>query len=117
MEKRRFSRIGISEKGIITADNITVEADVLDISLKGALIRPDKPVDCRQGNKWSICLHLGGSDVVMQFTAEVVHVRDDVIGVKFVETDLDTMTHLRNLMEARTMDPEQVRNELDFLID
>jgi c-di-GMP-binding flagellar brake protein YcgR len=117
MEKRRFSRIGVSEKSTISCNNLTVEADLLDISLKGALIRPEKAVDCRQGDRWSLCLHLSGSGIVMQFTAEVIHVRHDLIGVKFVETDLDTMTHLRNLMEARTMDPEQVRNELNFLID
>jgi hypothetical protein len=52
----------------------------------------------------------------MQFIAEVMHVRGDLVGVKFVETDLDTMIHLRNLMEARTMDPDQVRNELNFLV-
>jgi hypothetical protein len=117
MEKRRFSRIKVSEKSIITRNNQSVEADLLDISLKGAMIRTEKPLDCGQGNRWSLIHRLSGSDIVMQFTAEVVHVRGDVVGVKFVETDLDTMIHLRNLLEARTMDPEQVRNELDFLID
>ncbi|HKZ16378.1 MAG TPA: PilZ domain-containing protein [Geobacteraceae bacterium] len=116
MQNRRFSRIKVSEKIIITCNNHTVEADLLDISLKGALVRIEKPVDCQRGNKWSLSLRLSGSDIIMQFIAEVMHVRGDLVGVKFVETDLDTMIHLRNLMEARTMDPDQVRNELNFLV-
>jgi hypothetical protein len=31
--------------------------------------------------------------------------------------DLDTMIHLRSLMEARTVNPEQVRHELSFLME
>ena len=117
MEKRRFSRICLSEKSFVEYGDNTMAVELMDISLKGALLRFDQPVACRQGDNWRLSFNLGGSDIVMKFKAEVVHVRIDLVGVKFVETDLDTMIHLRNLMEARTMDHEQVRHELDFLID
>ncbi len=117
MTTRRFSRVSFAEKSIVQFGDCSFEVDLLDISLKGALVRFGNAVDCRQGDRWRLSFQLGDSDIVMQFTTEVAHARDNLVGVKFIETDLDTMIHLRNLMEARTMDPEQVRSELDYLVD
>lgn len=117
MGKRRFSRVSFAEKSIIEFQGSSFDVDILNISLKGALVQLADGFTCRQGDNWKLSFQLGNSDIVMEFMAVVVHTSGSQAGVKFLETDLNTMIHLRNLMEARTMDPEKVRGELDFLIE
>jgi hypothetical protein len=117
MEKRRFSRVGLAEKSIVEYNGRSFEADLEDISLKGALLRFPEEASCKLDDKLDISFLLGGSDIPMRFSAAVVHVRNDMVGVKFVETSLETMIHLRGLMEARTLDPDRIKNELAFLVD
>lgn len=117
MKKRRFSRVSFAEKSIVESGGSIFEVDILNISLKGALVQFMEAVNCQCGDCWKLSFHLGNSDIKMEFKAVVVHASGNLAGVKFMETDLNTMIHLRNLMEARTMDPDKVRNELDFLIE
>jgi hypothetical protein len=115
--KRRFSRVKCIEKSIVETDSGPREVMLHDISLKGALVEIGSDLPVREGERWKLLFQLDHSDVVLQFEAEVVHCRENLAGVKFVEMDLDTMIHLRSLMEARTVNPEQVRHELSFLMD
>jgi len=117
VEKRRFSRVSFAEKSIIEFQGSSFEVDILNISLKGALVQLGGEFNCRRGDNWKLSFHLGNSDIILEFMAVVVHTSGIQAGVKFLETDLNTMIHLRNLMEVRTMDPEKVRGELDFLIE
>ncbi len=117
MEKRRFSRVSFAEKSIVEFEGASFEVTLHNISLKGALVELGEGFSCRPGDSWRLTFHLGNTEVKMEFRAVVVHVDGNLAGVKFVETELNTMIHLRNLMETRTMDPEKVRRELDFLIE
>ncbi len=117
MDKRRFSRVGFAEKSIIEHDGHSFDVSLVDISLKGAMVSYGNEIKCSRGDRWKLSFLLGGSDIPMQFSTEVVHVHDNLAGVKFIETDLETMIHLRGLMEARTLDPDKVQSELAFLID
>lgn len=115
--QRRFSRIKCIEKSIVETDSRTVQVQLLDISLKGALIEHPQDLAVQRGNRWKLLFRLDSSDIVLQFGTEVVHCSGTHAGVKFIETDLDTMIHLRSLIEARSVNPEQVKHELSFLTD
>jgi hypothetical protein len=93
------------------------EVTLLDISLRGALVEHDAALPVTKGDHWKLIFQLDHSDIVLEFGVEVIHSRENLAGVKFVEVDLDTMIHLRSLMEARTVNPDQVRYELEFLLD
>ena len=114
---RRFSRVKCVEKSIVETASGPCEVRLLDISLKGALIEHDPALPVTKGDRWKLLFQLDHSDIVLEFGVEVVHCRENLAGVKFVEVDLDTMIHLRSLMEARTVNPDQVRYELEFLLD
>lgn len=116
-EKRRFSRIKCVEKCSVETGSGTIEVDLLDISLKGALVEHPPGLAAGPGDSWKLSFRLNQSEIVLRFDARVVHCRGNLAGVKFVEMDLDTMVHLRSLMEARTADPDQVREELGFFVD
>jgi hypothetical protein len=116
-KKRRFSRVKCIEKSIVETASGPREVILHDISLRGALVEFGSDLSVREGDRWKLLFQLDHSDIVLQFEAEVIHCRDTLAGVKFIEMDLDTMIHLRSLMEARTVNPDQVRHELSFLLD
>jgi len=115
--QRRFSRVKCVEKCIVDTGSGTVEVMLHDISLKGALVEHAGDLSIEIGDRWKLFFQLNHSDIILQFDVQVVHCRDNQAGVKFIEMDLDTMIHLRSLMEARTVNPEQVRHELAFLME
>jgi hypothetical protein len=81
------------------------------------LVEFETDIAIEKGDTLQLTFHLGNTEIILQFRTEVVHCHKNRVGMKFVETDLDTMIHLRSLIEARTMDPEKVRDELGFLIE
>jgi hypothetical protein len=117
MEKRRFSRIEFEEKCVVEGGGNTIEARLLNVSLKGALIEFDGEIAFQMGERCRLSFNLGNADFYLEFMVEIVHCSDSLAGVRFVEADLNTMIHLRNLLEARTGDPLLVKRELDYFVD
>jgi hypothetical protein len=116
-EKRRFRRIECLENCSVSGQKGLFSVKLLDISLKGALIEFEGEVPLEDGEAASVCLQLSNSDVKLTFETQVVHHHGRLAGVKFMEMDLDTMIHLRGLMEARTMDPELLHKEIAFFVE
>jgi len=115
--RRRFSRIKCVEKSTVETGLGTSEVDLLEISLKGALVEHPADFPVGPGDDWKLSFRLNQSEIVLRFKARVIYCRGNLAGVKFVEMDLDTMIHLRSLMEARTANPDQVRDELAFFAE
>ena len=116
-EMRRFSRVNFDAESFVEFAGVHEKAHLMDISLRGALIAAGDYPPVKLGDPCKLDIHLDGCDVVLRFEAQVVHMEDDAIGLKFVREDLDTMIHLRRLMEFNTSDPDEIRRELGFLID
>jgi c-di-GMP-binding flagellar brake protein YcgR len=116
-DKRRFNRVTCEEKLLVCFDGSSARAQLLDISLKGALVEFENDVSFQLGDILDITLTLDNSDIVLQFESKVIHRNNNLAGVKFIRIDLDSMIHLRSFIEARTMDPEQVIREFDYFSD
>jgi hypothetical protein len=117
VDGRNFSNIKFEEKCTVEFDACSIEASLVNISLKGATVKFGDDTVFRQGEGLRLSFYLGNLDCLLRFRAEVVHSCGNFAGIRFVETDVDTMIHLRNLLEARTADPEQVKRELDLLAE
>jgi len=115
-EKRQFTRIVCKMNVWVQLDDmIIVEANNLNISLKGAFFELADYCVFRKGDKWQLTFILPNSDIKLQFKTEVIHSTGKIVGVKFVPIDAETMIHLKNLMIDRTSSPEQVERELALL--
>lgn len=114
-EQRHFQRVPFATESTIEFGGKQHGAEVVDICLKGALLKLSGPPQCRRGDTCTVSIVLDNSDIVVQFEAEVAHLRDQFLGVKLQKIDIDSMIHLRNIVELNTADPDQVRKELSFL--
>ena len=68
-EKRYFSRINFKAHSKIEFDNNGYEGDLLDISLKGALLSFKGPVPLKMKDCCTLIIHLHSSDIKLIFDA------------------------------------------------
>jgi hypothetical protein len=112
MDERRFRRIPFEAEMQIAVGNHSWSCQLLDIALKGALLESAVPLPLALGTVASLSLPLPGSAIVLAFEAELAHREGNRFGFKFLHENLETLTHLRTLLELNTGDPEGVRSEL-----
>jgi PilZ domain-containing protein len=115
-EHRLFHRISFAVKTDIEISGKSCEAALVDISLKGALVTFPHELHPERGLPCQLTIHLDGSDIKLIISGEVVHTQENVTGIKFTLIDLDSMIHLRRLLELNTANAAQVRSELSSLI-
>lgn len=108
-EQRRFKRIPFDMPGRIV-DTTTVR--VIDVSLKGALIAKPPNWKGSKGDSISIELPLDSGEAVIRMDMRVAHIEAERIGLACEYIDLDSITHLRRLVELNIGDDELLQREL-----
>lgn len=114
-EQRHFQRVPFATSSTVAFRGERHDAEVVDISLKGALLNLPVLPEVQRGDVCTVAIALSNSDIVIEFEAEVAHLRAPLLGVKLLKIDIDSMIHLRNIVELNTANPDQVRKELSFL--
>jgi hypothetical protein len=113
-EQRRFSRISLDVKATLKDANHTWETDLLDISLHGALIKVPGTFETNEAQRYQLVVHLeGGPDICMD--VQIAHREEHELGLDCLDIDVDSITHLRRLVELNLGDPELLERELSAL--
>lgn len=116
MENRRlFTRVLFSIKAILEVDDTNYPVSILDISLNGVLVTLPKSKQSFKNKEGTLSFSLldGESEVVMQVI--IVHEDDDEVGLQCHSIDIDSISHLRRLIELNLGDDEQINKELSQL--
>ncbi len=82
------------------------DCETENLSTKGVLVLGI--TDRAEGDPCDIILHLTGTrdDISLTMQGEVVRLEEEGIGIRFVEIDLDSYTHLRNIIYYNADDPD-----------
>lgn len=115
-ERRNFSRVKFQSECYLTFEDKKIAGTLVDLSLKGALILNDKQLDVNSGDSCTFNFSLDGAGFELNFNATLVYYKGGQLGVKFGNIDLESMIHLRRLVELNTGDSNKVQDELFFLI-
>lgn len=117
MEQRRhFSRVLFKARATLSDNANAVPCEVLDLSLKGALVRVADAPAWRPESTCRLDLALdSGQEVSIRIDAQVAHREGQVIGLHCVAIDLDSITHLRRLVELNLGDDAVLQRELSAL--
>jgi hypothetical protein len=123
--RRRFSRIHFDTPGRLAfqvgGKERECAVEILDLSLKGALVKSDASTGLAIGMNCTLEVGLNDTDNDdapegnIYMSAEIAHVRDTDIGLRCIEIDLDSITHLRRLIELNLGDESLLARELDKL--
>jgi hypothetical protein len=114
-DRRRFWRAVFHADVQLVVGAATLEAEVLDISLKGALVDLRGPWNARLGDGCRLTLNLGGDTIITMETV-VAHIAGARIGLRCTDIDIDSITHLRRLVELNAGDPALLDRELAALV-
>lgn len=117
-ERRKYSRIAFHSPARLVFPDRTLDVLVVDLSLKGALIRlpPAQSIE-----NYSVCMlhvHLNEGEINdnISMEARVAHCNGEQAGLLCLTIDIDSVTHLRRLVELNLGDTDLLERELSHLI-
>ncbi len=113
--RRQFSRVLFQADARMLLEGVPIPVRVIDISLHGALVRLGASVRPLPGTPCVLELALGEGETAIRMKAEVAHGENDNLGLICREIDLDSMTHLRRLVELNLGDESLLDRELGAL--
>ncbi len=94
-----------SEKGEV------ISKKAKNICLKGLYVLSEQKPSI--GEICNINMKLrGGEDIVLRFKGKVLRHDKDGFVVYFIATDLDSLSHLKNILSYSSGDPERIEQEL-----
>lgn len=91
------------------------ETRLLDISLMGALLQRPASYTPEPGNTCSVEIMLGPAGPLIAMHGSVVHQEQNHIGFHCEEIDIDSISHLRRLVELNLGNPALLERELSAL--
>ncbi|HBX60209.1 MAG TPA: PilZ domain-containing protein [Methylophaga sp.] len=118
-ERRYFSRIPFTANAHIltTEGDMYLNCRVIDVSLNGLLIGQPENWAGKLTDHFTVDLLLDEAQVVIKMQAEMAHMDANSIGVHCKLIDLDSITHLKKLVELNLADEGLLHRELSALVD
>ncbi|MGX9462472.1 PilZ domain-containing protein [Shewanella sp. A14] len=115
-DRRKFSRILFAASAYLVQAEKTWQTKILDLSLNGALV--EKPADYneQQDSMLTLKFMLADSAIELTMETEIVHKTPEHLGLKCTHIDVDSITHLRRIIELNMGDAQLLNRELTFLI-
>ena len=116
--RRHHSRIAFHSPAELVFTERSLEVVVLDLSLKGALVRLPADTSIEEGTLCMLHVHLNEGDLSDQIGMEtrVAHFEGRNAGLLCLTIDLDSVTHLRRLVELNLGDQDLLERELSALV-
>jgi hypothetical protein len=114
--RRHFSRIHFQAEAHLVFPDGNLSIELLDLSLKGALVRPKSAIPIELGSHCLLEICLDDGETVIRMEVAVVHQEDMLYGLACREIDLDSVTHLRRLVALNLGDEALLERELAMLV-
>jgi hypothetical protein len=116
-EKRRFSRIPFDSPIRLLGRHGEWESRLLDICLKGALVEKPPGWVGEIGEPFALTITLDRNVSVIHMEARLTHMHDDVMGFYCDNIDVESMSHLKRLVQLNLGNEELVNRELSALME
>ena len=116
LNNRKFYRADFKTHGYIISKEEKIPFELINISLKGILVIADDE-SLEKGETYDLRINLASSDIEIITTSVLVHEEGEKKGFFFREIDLDSMIHLRRLLELNIPNEGEIEKELSFLKD
>jgi hypothetical protein len=114
-KRRFFWRAAFHSAARLVTPDGEFEARLIDISLKGALLETPDTWQGQRGVKCQLFLTLA-EDAQITMWCTTMHVDGHKVGLRCDNIDLDSITHLRRLVELNVGDHNILERDLASLI-
>jgi hypothetical protein len=110
--RRRFTRVPFCVDANLNKDEQTWPVRIADLSIRGALLELPAGLELRLNDEYLLTVRLEGSTIDLRFTSKPVRQENNRGGFTLLAADIETLTHIRALLEYNTGDPDGVLQEL-----
>lgn len=114
-ERRRFSRVNFSTSVTLVQGDQQWQGKLLDISLKGVLVELPVAADCNPQVSLTASIPLS-DQASIKMVVQPVHQEHHLLGLECISIDMESIGHLRRLIELNIDDPSAAERELTELI-
>lgn len=112
MSMRKFSRVPFHVVATVTAGSRSFQGAVSDLSMNGLFLETSERLP--EGDAVEIVIALAGTEPELRvaFSGRVARLTETGIGFHFEKVDLDSYTHLKNIIAYNMADPDKVLEEI-----
>ncbi|WOI47341.1 PilZ domain-containing protein [Acidovorax sp. BLS4] len=118
-ERRHYVRVAFDAPALLTTGLGTFDVQVLDLSLQGALLAlgaEPAAANLPAGAPCQLVIALSADNDHIAMTGDIVHIEGPHAGLQCRTMDLDSVTHLRRVIELQLGDPALLERDLAELI-
>jgi len=115
-ERRDFSRIPLERRAHLEIDGARIPCVLVDISLRGALVRVPHSLSAKVGRAAVLDVMLDDVLPSLRMRGAVAHRAGNALGLRCREVDQDGMAHLRRILEMNLGEERLLRRELGALV-
>jgi len=109
-DRRTFRRVTFEAHSQLDSGGDSYSCELLDISLRGALLRCENEIPISETAQLRI--YLPSTEITLTFDVELVHSKDSYYGYRFLGSDIESISHLRRLLELNSKDNEGIEGEI-----
>ncbi len=113
-DKRRFTRVPFDAEVRLDVDGAEYATELVDVSLKGLLVVTPEGSNLSSGNDCAVTLLLA-EELAIRMDCVVMHVTGARAGLRIDRIDMESLAHLRRLLELNLGDPDLLDRELGGL--
>lgn len=117
IERRRFSRIVYQNQAVLTQGSTKINALISDLSLHGLLVTSEQSALLDSDKQVDVDFSLSGSDVSIQLVGNIVGLNNNVIRICIDHIDIESIGHLKRLVELNVGDDELLHRDIEHLSD
>jgi hypothetical protein len=112
MSTRKFSRVPFHVTATATVGGRRFQGKVSNLSMNGLFLETFERLP--EGDTADLVITLEGTEpvIAVSFMGRVSRITDEGIGFHFEKIDLDSYTHLRNIIAYNMADAEKVMDEI-----
>lgn len=115
-ERRHFARVAFDAEAQLTTTTDRLAVKVIDLSLKGALLKLPPGHPMQAGDPCLLSVNLAQMEVLIAMAGEIAHVEGERVGLLCRSIDIESITHLRRLLEINLGDARLLERELKALV-
>ena len=112
MSTRKFSRVPFHVTATATVGGRSFQGKISNLSMNGLFLETAERMADDEVADLLITLEGSEPEIAVAFTGRVCRLTDDGIGFRFERIDLDSYTHLRNIIAYNIADAEKVMDEI-----
>jgi hypothetical protein len=117
IERRRFFRVIFSTPAQLCQGERCWDVKLLDLSLQGALVEQPEAWPDSVSGRFELSFTLTGSDIKIRMEVEPSHVGRDRLGLYCHHIDIDSVSHLKRLIELNVGNADMLQRELAHLLE